>query len=107
VPHRQWRGSAASADFAERTGATPVCCGAQTTNGTVPPPEDALAQAERHVREAEAHLAHLVAIIEEVDRDDHPKAADRAKKGLATLRHSLELPRDRLRIEREARGLEP
>ena len=67
--------------------------------------EDALTQAERHVREAEGRVAHLRAIIEELDRDGHPEAAARARAVLATLRRSLELARERLRLEREARGL--
>ena len=71
------------------------------------PPEDALARAERHVREAEGHVAHLLAIIEELDRDNHPEAAGRARKVLVTLRRSLELSRAHLRRERERRGLEP
>ena len=71
------------------------------------PPEDALARAERHVREAEEHVAHLVGIVEELDRDNHPEAADRARKVLATLRQSLKLSRDHLRREREGRGLAP
>jgi hypothetical protein len=68
------------------------------------PPEDALARAERHVREAERHVAHLAAIVDELDRHNHPEAAERAKKVLATLRRSLELSRDHLRLERLGRG---
>jgi hypothetical protein len=41
-----------------------------------------------------------------MERDNHPHAAVRARKVLATLRRSPELARDHLRMEREARGLE-
>ena len=71
------------------------------------PLEDPLARAQRHVREAEGHVAHLVAIIDELDRHNHPEAAERAKKVLETLHRSLELSRDHLRLERERRGLTP
>lgn len=69
--------------------------------------EDDLAQAERHVREGEGHVAHMLAIIKELEADHHPGAAERARKVLATLQRSLELARGHLRIEREARGIEP
>jgi hypothetical protein len=69
--------------------------------------EDHLAQAERHVREGEKHVAHLLAIIEQLEADGHPRAAERARTILATLRRSLELARNHLRIEREARGIGP
>ena len=70
-------------------------------------PEDPLAQAERHVREGEEHVARQAAIIDELDRDNHPAAAARARKVLQTLRESLELARGHLRLERQARGLPP
>jgi hypothetical protein len=34
-------------------------------------PEDALAQAERHVREGEACIARQIALIEKLDRNGH------------------------------------
>jgi len=71
------------------------------------PPEDRLTQAERHVREGEGRVAHLVAILAELEADNHPLAADQARQVLATIRRSLELARDHLRIEREARGIGP
>ncbi|MBX6745165.1 MAG: hypothetical protein IRY87_24285 [Acetobacteraceae bacterium] len=70
-------------------------------------PEDALAQAERHVREAEGHIAHQLRIIEELDRDDHPRAAAMAREVLRTLQRSLELAREHLRLEQEARDHGP
>ncbi len=70
-------------------------------------PEDALARAECHVREAEGHVAHLIAIIEELDRDNHPAAAARARAVLATLRRSLELAREHLRLAQTVRGHGP
>ena len=69
--------------------------------------EDALARAERRVREAERHVAHLIVIIDELDSDRHAEAAAKARDVLATLEHSLELAREALRRERQKRGLEP
>ena len=69
--------------------------------------EDALARAERHVRDAERHVAHLIVIIGELDSDQHPRAAALARQVLATLRQSLELAPEHLRRERQERGLEP
>lgn len=68
---------------------------------------DRLAQAERHVREGEKHVAHLLVILGQLEADGHPAAAERARTVLATLRRSLELARDHLRVEREARGTGP
>jgi hypothetical protein len=62
-------------------------------------PEDAFAQAARHVAEAEARVARQEAIIAELDRDGHPAAAERARRILATLSQSLVLAREHLRIE--------
>ncbi|WP_149539370.1 hypothetical protein [Siccirubricoccus phaeus] len=70
-------------------------------------PEDALAQSERHVREAEGHVAHQLRVIAELDRDNHPRAAALAREVLGTLQRSLELAREHLRLEQEARDLGP
>lgn len=53
--------------------------------------EDALAQAERHVREGEQRVARQLAIIEEMRRDNHPSAEAVAREVLVTLGHSLGL----------------
>ena len=65
---------------------------------------NALDRAERHVRDAERCVARLVIIIDELDRDRHPRAAAMAREVLATLEQSFELAR--YGLERE-RGLEP
>jgi hypothetical protein len=65
---------------------------------------DALARAERHVREAEVHVAHQVAIIGILDRDFRPKTATLAREVLTALQRTLEHAREHLRVEREARG---
>src|SRR3712207_6569594 len=70
-------------------------------------PEDGLAMVKRHAREAEARVARQEAIIEEMDRDGHPRAAATARKVLATLRRSLGRAPEHLRLERERRGLGP
>jgi hypothetical protein len=46
-----------------------------------------------------------VAILEELERDNHPHMAVQAREVLAILQRSLELACDHLRMEREARGL--
>lgn len=70
-------------------------------------PDASLTQSERHVREGEKSVARLIAIAEAMERDNHPYAADRARRVLATLQSSLELARELLRLEREERGLKP
>ena len=71
-------------------------------------PEDALAQAERHVREGEARIARLTRLINDLDGDRQPDAAARARAGelLATMQESLKLARRRLRMQRKERDLE-
>lgn len=69
--------------------------------------EDPLAMAERHVREFEANVARQRVILDEMIREDHPTEAEQAKAALATYEDSLRLAHEHLRMEREARGLEP
>ena len=71
--------------------------------------ENQVAQAERHVREAEQHVANQLATIERLRRDREQQARLGAKAAylLARLRKSLELSREHLRRERRERGLEP
>src|SRR5690242_15513378 len=52
--------------------------------------ENALAIAERYVRNAEEHVAHQLAVADQLDRDGHKDAAERARTVLATLQDSLE-----------------
>ena len=67
-------------------------------------PEDALAQAERHVREGEARITRQVALIEELDRTGHEHAADTARELLETFRKLLQTWRGHLvRIGRRHR----
>ena len=68
-------------------------------------PEDVLAMAERHVPEGEERVARQIVIIEEMDRDNHLQAVATARVVLGTLRTTLDLMREHLRMEREARGL--
>ncbi|MBL6454571.1 hypothetical protein JMJ55_04490 [Belnapia sp. T6] len=68
------------------------------------PPEDALALADRHVREGEERVTRQLAIIDEMDRDNHPEAAAIARVVLATLQTTLDLMREHLRMECKARG---
>ena len=70
------------------------------------PPEDALAMAERHVRVGEEQVALQIALIEEMDRDNHHETAAEGRKSLETLQETLAKARERLRAEREKRGLD-
>jgi hypothetical protein len=67
-------------------------------------PEDTLARAERHGREGERHVSHQLALIETLDRDGHQRAAEQARRVLATLQDSLKLAREDAQRERERRG---
>lgn len=66
--------------------------------------EDVLAMAERHVREGEARISRQEEIIAEMDRDNHPHAAEMGRKLLATYREFLRLSREHLEAERAARS---
>ena len=64
-------------------------------------PEDALAQAERHVREGEARIARQITLIEKLDRSGHDHVADTARELLVVFQDVLETWRaDLVRIER-------
>jgi hypothetical protein len=57
--------------------------------------------AQRHVIEAEQHVADLRRILEELLRDKHAAQAEVARRVLHTLEESLRLARDHLARERE------
>lgn len=61
--------------------------------------ETPLEMARRHVAESEARCAQQTEILREMIADDHPHAAKVAKRLLATLEDTLDLMRERLRIE--------
>lgn len=64
------------------------------------PDEDAVAQARRHVAEAEVHIARQEALLAKLVREDkHPGLAAEAREILSTLKHSLDLARDHLALE--------
>ncbi|MBL6081669.1 hypothetical protein JMJ56_27140 [Belnapia sp. T18] len=65
------------------------------------PPEDPIATAERHVGIGEALVARQLAVIDELDRDNHLEAAARGRKLLVALQRSLDLAREHLRVERD------
>ncbi|WP_207540697.1 hypothetical protein [Sabulicella rubraurantiaca] len=69
--------------------------------------EDSLAQAERHVREGEERVTRQRAIVEELERDNHPEAAALGRATLETFLATLEQMREHLRLERKRYGLEP
>lgn len=63
------------------------------------PEEDPLAQAERHVREGEERVARQAALLKQ-------HYTPTGEKLLNELEKTLELAREHLRIEREARGIQ-
>jgi hypothetical protein len=69
--------------------------------------EDPLQQAERHVRQFEENVRRQRDILDEMERDKYPEAAERARAVLATYEESLRLGREHLGIERRERGFEP
>lgn len=62
--------------------------------------EDALSRAQRHVIEAEQHVANLKRVLKELVRDKHLKQAETARRVLSTLEESLALARDHLAREK-------
>lgn len=70
-------------------------------------PEDPIAQAQRHVLEAEAHIARQSRLIEELERDGHTRMATQARLVRDTLQHTLELAREHLRLEQKHYGKAP
>lgn len=68
--------------------------------------EDPLAQAERHVQEAEESIGRQLELIAELDRDGHERVADKARHLLAIFQKTLDLAHDHLRRERRDRGLQ-
>jgi hypothetical protein len=70
-------------------------------------PAGAFGRAERRIRDAERNLAHQMAILDELVRDGHERAAEVARGMLATLERSLELTHEHLRLEHPARGIGP
>ena len=69
--------------------------------------EDAASTAQRHVIEAEQHVADLKRILEELLRHRHTAQAEVARRVLHTLEVSLALARDHLAREQDkiARGI--
>ena len=64
------------------------------------PDEDPLAQARRHVRQAEGHVARQEALIERLSlNDNHAALAEQAREILRTLRQTLSLAREHLELE--------
>ena len=53
-------------------------------------------QAQRHVLEGEERVARQRALIEEMDRDEHPVVADQARRILETMEQTLRLSRQHL-----------
>lgn len=64
------------------------------------PDEDPVAQARRHVRQAEGHVAVQEALVERLSNNDkHADLANQARGILDTLRHTLSLAREHLALE--------
>jgi len=65
--------------------------------------ETSLEMARRRVAESEARCTRQVEILRGIVTDNHPHAAEVAKRLLVALENTLDLMRDRLRME-EARA---
>jgi hypothetical protein len=63
--------------------------------------KDQASTAQRHVIEAEQHIADLHRILEELQRDRHTQQAELAGRVLRTLEESLRIARAHLARERE------
>ncbi|MDO9714294.1 hypothetical protein [Paracraurococcus lichenis] len=61
--------------------------------------ETPLETARRHVAEGEARCARQAEILREMITDDHPQAAEMARRVLANLENTLETSREHLRLE--------
>lgn len=68
------------------------------------PVESPLALAERHVRDGELRVERQRRILEEMRRDNHPRAEKMAEKLLLTLERSLETYRVHLEELRTYKG---
>ena len=63
--------------------------------------ESSLSMAQRHVIEAESHVADLRRILDELLRDRHAAHAELAGRVLHTLEESLRIARDHLAREED------
>jgi hypothetical protein len=66
--------------------------------------EDSLVMTQRHILEAEGHIARQEALIEELDRDGHPKLAVKAREILETLKTTLRLGQEHLSMQQKMRS---
>jgi|KBSSwiStaDraftv2_1062776.scaffolds.fasta_scaffold3397613_1 hypothetical protein len=62
--------------------------------------ETPLEMGERHVAEGGVRIARQNEIVDEMDRDDHPAAAARGRRVLATMERTLRVLRQHLKILR-------
>lgn len=69
--------------------------------------EDALAQAERHVREGKGHVAKQIRLLAHPEQHGCEAMAEDARQLLVALERTLGLARDHVRTERKERALEP
>jgi capsule polysaccharide export protein KpsE/RkpR len=67
--------------------------------------ESLLEMAERHVREGTMRVERQRQILVEMERDNHPHAAETAQKILATLENSLRLSHAQLDELRASQGI--
>jgi hypothetical protein len=62
------------------------------------PNETPLEKGKRHVAEAEARIARQKAIVEAMERDKHPDAAERAGRVLVVMEETLRLLRQHVEV---------
>jgi t-SNARE complex subunit (syntaxin) len=64
--------------------------------------ENALTEAEQYVRECEELVRKQAALVDRLEKDDCPAAAEDAREALVMLEKDLDLARAHLRIEQAA-----
>jgi hypothetical protein len=70
------------------------------------PCEDAVARAERHVREAEERVARQAALVEALAGTGDERASAEARRLLANFEGTLAVARQHLAVERKMRSKE-
>ncbi len=69
-------------------------------------PETPLETAEQHVRDARERVRRQRQILSDMERDDHPRAAELARQTLIIFEENLRLAHEHLELERAHWGKE-
>ena len=65
----------------------------------MPQTESPLEMARRHVAEAEIRIEQQRRLVEEMERDNYPRAAEMARKTLQIMEETLAISREHLELE--------